>query len=141
MAADAGVEVKSSSFERTPDGTEQAEMTFRLPMAKYASFLDNVKKLGQVESLSVQRTDRPDQTQADDSAPVEIDLQLHNQRNIVAANDGLWPTLRETFGEGASALFGSVKVIGVIIAFSIPWLITALVIAWIARRIYVWRKR
>jgi hypothetical protein len=89
----------------------------------------------------VQRTDRPDETQADDTAPVEIDLQLHNVRNIVADNEGLWPTLREMFGEGASALFGSVRVIGVIIAFSIPWLVTILVLAWVARRIYIWRKR
>jgi len=140
-AADAGVEVKASSFERQPDGTELAQMTFRLPMSKYPAFVDTVKKLGKVESLSVRRDDRPDQTRADDTAPVEISLQMHNQRDIVADDSGLWATLRQTFGEGAAALFGSVRVIGVAIAFLIPWLFTLGLLAWIGRRIYIWKTK
>ena len=104
-AAAAGVEVKASSFERQPDGTELAQMTFRLPMSKYPAFVESLKKLGKVESLTVRREDRPDQTRTDDTTPVEISLQLHNQRDIVADNSGLWATLRQTFGEGAGALF------------------------------------
>jgi hypothetical protein len=140
-AADAGVEVKSSSFERQPDGTEIAQMTFRLPMAKYPVFLESVKALGKVESLTVRRDDRPDQTRTDDTAPVEISLQLHHQRDLVPDNTGLWATLRETFGEGAGALFGSIKVIGVLIAFTLPWLVTLVLLAWVARRVYIWRKK
>lgn len=140
-AASAGVEVKASSFQRQPDGTEVAEMVFRLPMAKYPAFLDTVKKLGKVESLSVRRDDRPDQTRSDDTAPVDISLQLHNQRGIVADNNGLWATLRQTFGDGASALFGSIRVIGVCVAFLAPWLVALVLVAWIGRRIYVWKKK
>ena len=139
-AAAAGVEVKASSFERQPDGTELAQMTFRLPMGKYPAFVETVKRLGKVESLSVRRDDRPDQTLTDDNAPAEINLQLHNQRDIVTDDNGLWATLRQTFGEGAGALFGSVRVIGVLIAFITPWLFTLLLLAWVGRRIYVWRK-
>ena len=139
-AATNGVEVKASSFERQPDGTELAQMTFRLPMAKYPAFLESVKGLGKVESLTVQRQDRPDQTITDDTAPAEITLQLHNQRDIVAEDTGLWATLRQTFGEGAAALFGSIRVIGVLIAFVAPWLFTLALLAWVGRRIYVWRK-
>ena len=139
-AADAGVEVKASSFERQPDGNEVAQMTFRLPMAKYPAFLGSLKKLGKVESLSVHRDDRPDQTCADDTAPAEISLQLRNEADIVADNSGLWPTLRQTFGEGAAALFGSIRVIGVALAFLTPWAFTLGLFAWIGRRIYVWRK-
>jgi hypothetical protein len=139
-AAVAGIEVKASSFVHQPDGTEEAQMTFHLPMGKYPAFLESVKALGKVESLSVRRDDRPDQTVADDSAPVEIALDLHNQRDIVPDDSGIWSTLRETFGEGANALFGSVRVIGVAIAFIIPWLVTLVVLAWAGRRVYVWRK-
>jgi Domain of unknown function (DUF4349) len=139
-AAAAGVEVKASSFERQPDGTELAQMTFRLPMGVYPTFVESVKKLGKVESLSVHRDDRPDQTRADDTAPVEIALQLHNQRDIVADDSGLWATLRRTFGEGAGALFGSIRVIGVLVAFITPWIVTLILLAWIGRRIYVWRR-
>jgi len=140
-AAAAGVEVKASSFQRQPDGTELAQMTFRLPMSKYAGFIESLNKLGKVESLSVQRDDRPDETRIDDAAPAEINLQLHNQRGIVADDNGIGATLRHTFGEGADALFGSIRVIGVLIAFILPWAFTLGLLAWIARRIYVWRKR
>jgi hypothetical protein len=140
-AAAAGVEVKASSFERQPDGTELAQMTFRLPMSKYPAFVESVKALGKVESLSVHRDDRPDQTVTDDNAPAEISLQLHNQRDIVTDNNGLWSTLRQTFGDGASALFGSVRVIGVVIAFLTPWVFTLVLLAWVGRRIYILRKK
>ena len=90
--------------------------------------------------MSVRRDDRPDQTQTDDTAPAEISLQLHNQGDIVADNSGLWSTLRQTFGEGAGALFGSVRVIGVAVAFLIPWVLTLILLAWAGRRIYIWRK-
>lgn len=140
-AAAAGVEVKASSFERQPDGTELAQMTFRLPMSKYAAFIESVKALGKVESLTVRRDDRPDQTVVDDTAPAEITLQLHNQRDIVADNNGLWATMRQTFGDGAAALFGSVRVIGVVVAFLVPWVFTLVLLAWVGRRIYIWRKK
>jgi uncharacterized membrane protein len=58
----------------------------------------------------------------------------------VPDNGGLWPTLRDTFAQGFAALFGSVRVIGVIVAFLIPWVVAIVVLAWIGRRIYLWRK-
>ncbi|MCE0483059.1 MAG: DUF4349 domain-containing protein [Methylacidiphilales bacterium] len=140
-AVAAGVEIKASSFAHQPDGTEAAEMTFRLPMAKYPAFVDMLKKLGKVESLTVRREDRPDQTRTDDTAPAEISLLLHNERDIVAEDNGLWATLRQTFGDGANALFASVRIIGVIAAFLAPWVVMLLVLAWTGRRIYIWRKR
>ncbi|HUB67566.1 MAG TPA: DUF4349 domain-containing protein [Candidatus Methylacidiphilales bacterium] len=139
-AASSGVEIKSSSFERQPSGIETAQMTFRLPMAKYPAFLDVLKKLGKMESFTVYRNDRPDQARTDGTAPAQIDLILHNEGDIVAPDNGLWATLRHMFSDGAQALFGSVWVIGVAVAFLVPWLITLGILAWVARRIYVWRK-
>jgi len=140
QAGDAGVEIKSSSFERQPDGSELAQMTLRLPLGDYAAFLATLQQAGKTESLSVQRDDRPDQTRPDDSAPAEIQLQVHNPPAIVPDNSGLWATLRDTFSQGFGALFGSVKVIGVIVAFLTPWVVAIVVFAWLGRRIYVWRK-
>jgi hypothetical protein len=120
---------------------EVAQMVFRLPMSKYPAFVESLKNLGHVESLTVQRQDRPDQTRTDDTTPVEISLRLHNQGDIVTENGGLWATLRQTFGDGAGALFTSVKIIGVVIAFSIPWLFAIGLLAWIGRRIYIWKKK
>jgi glycine cleavage system regulatory protein len=140
QAGDAGVEIKSSSFQRQPDGTELAQMTLRLPLGHYPAFLTTLQQAGKTESLSVQRDDRPDQARPDDSAPAEIQLQLHNTPAIVPDNSGLWPTLRDTFSQGFGALFGSVKVIGVIVAFLIPWVVALIIAAWIGRRIYLWRK-
>jgi hypothetical protein len=140
-AASAGVQVKASSFEREPNGMEMAQMTFRLPMSKYPVFLESLKKLGHVEVLTVNRVDRPDQTRTDDTAPAEISLRLHNQGDIVADDDGIMATLRKTFGDGAGALFGSVRVIGIMIAFIIPWALAIGLIAWVVRRIYIWKKK
>ncbi|MCE0523136.1 MAG: DUF4349 domain-containing protein [Methylacidiphilales bacterium] len=140
-AGAAGVEVKASSFERQPDGTELAQMVFRMPMSKYPAFVETLTKLGKVESLTVRRDDRPDQTITDETAPAEISLQLHNQGQIVPDNSGLWATIRQTFGDGVAALFGSVRVIGVGIAFLTPWVFTLVLLAWIGRRIYIWRRK
>jgi uncharacterized membrane protein (DUF485 family) len=48
--------------------------------------------------------------------------------------------LRDTFGQGFAALFTSVRVIGVVVAFLAPWVFTLILFAWLGRRIYVWRK-
>ena len=140
QATDASVEIKSSSFQRQPDGTEEAQMTLRMPLGSYPAFLATLQKAGKTESLSVQRDDRPDQARPDSAAPAEIQLDIHNVAAIVPDNNGLWATLRGTFSQGFGALFGSVRVIGVIIAFLVPWLITIVLCAWIGRRIYVWRR-
>jgi anti-sigma factor RsiW len=140
-AAAAGVEIKASSYQREPSGMETAQMTFRLPMSKYPAFIENLKNLGKVEFLTVHREDRPDQTRTDESAPAEISLRLHNQGDIVADDNGLWATLRQTFGEGAGALLGSVRMIGVVAAFLAPWIFVLVLAAWTGRRIYIWRKK
>ena len=140
-AAAAGVEVKASSFEREPNGIEIAQMTFRLPLSAYPGFLAKLKSLGEVETLTVHREDRPDQARTDDSAPAEIGLQLHNQGAIVADDNGIWATLRRTFGDGAAALMGSVQTIGVMLAFFLPWLVLLAVMAWVGRRVYVGRRK
>jgi hypothetical protein len=140
-AATGGVEVKSSSFDRQPDGQETASMTFRLPLGKYPSFLAAIEALGRVDSLTVQRQDRPDESRTDGDAPAEISLQLYSQGDLVATDNGFWATLRQTFGEGAAALFSSVKTIGVMAAFLIPWVMTLAFFAWVGRRIYIARRK
>ncbi len=141
QALAAGVEIKASNFSRQPDGREVAQMTFRLPLSKYPAFVEILKQSGKVESLAVNRSDRPDQARTDDTAPAEINLVLHNQGDIIADDHGLWATLRETFGEGVGALFSSIRTIGVLIAFVAPWLLTISILAWIARRLYLWKKK
>jgi preprotein translocase subunit SecF len=59
----------------------------------------------------------------------------------VGDNSGWGTTLRQTFGAGADALFASVRMIGVIVAFVAPWLFTLALLAWVGRRIYVWKRR
>ena len=77
-AARSGATVIASNFERATDGTETATLSFRLPLAKVGDLMPALQKLGRVESLAVQRNDRPDQAAADPGAPAEIDLRLHN---------------------------------------------------------------
>jgi hypothetical protein len=139
-AASAGVEVKASSFEREADGTETARMTLRLPLGKYPAFVESVEQLGRVEALTVHREDRPDQARTDAEAPAEISLDLHSAGDLVPDDNGVWSTLRGTFADGAAALLGSVRTIGVVVAFLAPWAMALVLAAWTGRRIYLWQR-
>jgi anti-sigma factor RsiW len=140
-AAQAGAAVTASSFARETDGTETADLSFRLPLGKVAAFTGTLKALGRVESLSIHREDQPGAAPVGADAPADISLHLHNEAAIVADDRGLWPTLRRTFGEGITAFLGSVQTIGVVLAFALPWLVALLVAVWIGRRVYVMRKK
>ena len=111
-AAKAGAAVTASNFERAPDGTETANLSFRLPLGKVSGFVDELKTLGKVESFTVHRDDQPGAGMADEKAPADVNLNLHNEPAIVADNGGLWVTLRHTFGEGIGAFLGSVETPG-----------------------------
>jgi hypothetical protein len=139
-ALQAGMAVTASTFERQPDGTEQAALTFRLPMTKAADFTATLEKLGKVESLAVQRNDVTGPNSTDPNAPAEISLTLHNEPAVVADDRGFWPTVRHTFGGGIEAFLTSVQTIGVLVAFILPWVVALAVVAWTARRIYVARR-
>jgi anti-sigma-K factor RskA len=140
-AAKTGAAVTASSFTRDPDGTETADLSFRLPLGKVSAFTEMLKNLGKVESLTIHRDDQPGAVPADEDAPADISVHLRNEAGIVADDSGLWPTLRRTFGEGITAFLGSVQTIGVLVAFVLPWAVALVVLAWIGRRVYVMRKR
>lgn len=139
--AGSGIEITTSSFEREPNGIERARMTLHLPTTKYPALLESLRQLGKVESLSVHREDRPDQASADGTAPVEVVLELHNRGDLVAEEHGFWSTLRQTLGEGMGALFGSIRIIGVALAFLLPWMVMLALVAWIGRRVYLWSRK
>jgi hypothetical protein len=140
-ALQTGVTVTGSSFQRAPDGTEEAALTFRVPLGRAAAFTAMLEKLGRVESLAVQRNDVPGASGTDPDAPAEISLRLHNEAAFVADDRGLWPTLRRTFGGGIAAFLGSVQTIGVIVAYLLPWAAALVLAAWVGRRIYVSRRK
>ena len=140
-SAAAGVEVRSAGFDRQPDGSETAQMTFRLPIAEYPAFIDKLKTLGHVDSLTVHREDRADDAATDPQAPAEISFRLYSPGQIVSQANGPWAAIRRTFAEGAQALFSSVTMIGVILAFLAPWVLFLAVAVWVGRRIYIARRR
>lgn len=125
-------EVKDSTFERTPDGRQTAMLVFQLPLEKYQSFLNEIETLGKMKELSVRRQDRTDEA-SPSLATAEVTLRLYSQGNVVAEENGLWPTLRKTLGEGTASLMWSVRMIGVAIAFIAPWIFIPGVIIWIIR--------
>ena len=139
-ALKAGVSVTSSTFSRFPDGTEQAALTFRLPLAQAADFTAALEKLGRTESLAIQRNDVAGPASTDPNAPAEISLTLHNEPALVAANRGVWPTLRHLLGGGVTAFLHSVEMVGVLVAFLAPWVAAAAVVAFVVRRLWVLRQ-
>ncbi len=136
-AAAAGVEVKSSTFERQSGGVEVSNLEFEMPMKSYAPFVEQIRGLGKVKDFTVNRNDTGNAGQdaaADENAPARIALQLYSEGNIVPDESGILPTIRHTLAQGAAALMWSVRMIGVALAFVAPWALALGAVVWLLKR-------
>ena len=130
-----GGRVRSSTFNRDPDGRELANVSLRVPIKNYPALMQSLDSLGKVQNVTVQRQDRTG-TQIDEAnAPADISIQVYSQGNIVSHQSGPLATLRRTLAQSAGAIMWSVRMIGVAIAFLAPWVIAIIAIVWIAKRI------
>jgi len=119
-AAALGAEVKGAAFERDASGSESGQVELRMPLRAYKGVLAAVKGLGDVKSLAVNKQEGATVT---DNAPAEMTVQIFSQPRIVAADDGVWATIRRTLAEAFGAVMWSVRMIGVSLAFFAPWLV------------------
>src|SRR5437870_2769447 len=127
--------VRSSTFNRDPDGRELANVWLRVPMKNYVSLMQSLNSLGKVENVSVQRQDRTG-TQVDEAnAPADVSIQVYSQGNIVSHESGPLATLRRTLAQSAGAIMWSLRMIGVAIAFLAPWVIALVALIWITKRV------
>jgi len=127
--------VRSSTFNRDPDGREIADVSLRVPMKNYPALMESLNSLGKVENVSVQRQDRTDAQIDETNAPADISIQVYSQGNIVSQESGLFATLRRTLTQSAGAIMWSLRMIGVAVAFLAPWTIALVVVIWITRRV------
>ena len=135
LAGKQGGRVRSSTFNRDPDGREVADVSLRVPMKNYPALMQSLNSLGKVENVSVQRQDHTG-TQIDEAnAPVDISIQVYSQGNIVSHESGLLATLRRTVAQSAGAIMWSLRMIGVAVAFLAPWVIAIVGVIWITRRV------
>jgi len=130
----AGGELRSSTFSRSPDGLEIANLTLRVPMKNYAGLVASFDKLGEVKDLSVQRNDQPSTTANPETAPADVSLQIFSRGNIVSDESGIVATIRRTLGQGVAALTWSVQMIGVALAFLAPWALALGLVGWLVVR-------
>jgi hypothetical protein len=133
-AQKSGAEIRSSSFNRNPDGQEFANVTLRVPMKNYPALLGSFDQLGKVKDVSVQRDDRRGAIN-EETAPADIHVQIQSQPNIVSDETGLFATVRRTLAQGAAALMWSLRMIGVAIAFLAPWALALAIVGWILAKI------
>ena len=141
LAEKQGGRVRSSTFNRDPDGRELANVWLRVPMKNYVSLMQSLNSLGKVENVTVQREDRTG-TQIDEAnAPADISIQVYSQGNIVSHESGPLATLRRTLAQSAGAIMWSLRMIGVAIAFLAPWVIAIVVIVWITKRVIRARRK
>lgn len=138
LAAAAGAQVRSSTFEQGDDGRQVAMLVFRLPLRAYPEFLARLETLGEAKEFEVRRNDRPAGSRGNmlangDEAPAEISLRLYNQGRLVSDASGLGATIRRTLTQGAEALTWSLRMIGVALAFLAPWIAATLAVAWLVR--------
>ncbi len=141
LAEKQGGRVRSSTFNRDPDGRELANVWLRVPMKNYPSLMQSLNSLGKVENVSVQRQDRTG-TQVDEvNAPADVSIQVYSQGNIVSQESGPFATLRRTLAQRAGAIMWSLRMIGVAIAFLAPWVIAIVLIVWAAKRVIRARRK
>ena len=133
-AAKSGAEIRSSTFSRTPDGQEFANVSLRVAMKNYGALMNSLGDFGKVKDVSVQREDRRGVAN-EETAPADIHIQVYSQPDIVSDETGLFATIRRTLAQGASALMWSLRMIGVALAFFAPWLIALAIIIWGVKRI------
>ena len=123
LAEKQGGRIRSSTFNRDPDGRELANVSLRVPMKNYPVLMQSLDSLGKVENVTVQRQDRTG-TQIDEAnAPADISIAVYSQGNIIAHDSGLFATLRRTLAQSAGAIMWSLRMIGVAVAFLTPWVI------------------
>jgi hypothetical protein len=133
--------VRSSSFNRDPDGREFANLLLRVPMKNYPALMQSLGKLGKVEDVTVQRDDRAGAEVDEANAPADVSIQVYSQGNIVSHESSLVATLRRTIAQSAGAIMWSLRMIGVAIAFLAPWVIALVGVIWIGRRIMHARRK
>src|SRR5205823_3907226 len=135
LAEKQGGRIRSSTFNRDPDGRELANVSLRVPVKNYPALMQSLKSLGKVENVSVQRQDRTDAQTDEANAPADVSIQVYSQGNIVSQESGLVATLRRTLAQSAGEILWSLRMIGVAIAFLAPWVIGIVGVFWIVRRI------
>jgi anti-sigma factor RsiW len=135
LAEKQGGRVRSSTFNRDPDGRELADVSLRVPMQNYSALMQSLNALGKVENVSVQRQDRMGAQIDDANAPADLSIQVYSQGNIISHETGLLATLRRTLAQSAGAIMWSLRMIGVAIAFLAPWVIALIAMAWITKRL------
>jgi Domain of unknown function (DUF4349) len=127
--------VRSSTFSRDPDGRELAEVSLRVPMKNYSALMQSLNSLGKVEDVSVHRQDRTGGQIDEANAPADISIQVYSQGNIVSSETGLLATLRRTLAQSAAAITWSFRMIGVAVAFLVPWAIAIIAMVWLTKRV------
>jgi hypothetical protein len=135
LAEKQGGRVRSSTFNRDPDGRELANIWLRVPMKNYASLMQSLNSLGKVENASVQRQDHTGGQIDEANAPADVSIQVYSQGNIISHESGMFATLRRTLGQSAGAIMWSLRMIGVAVAFLAPWVIALTALIWITRRV------
>jgi hypothetical protein len=125
--------VRSSSFSRDPDGREFANVWLRVPMKNYNALMQSLDSLGRVENVTVQRQDREDVDLA--NAPADLSIQVYSPGNIVSHQSGVLATLRRALAQSAAAVMWSFRMIGVALAFLVPWVIALVAVIWIGKRV------
>lgn len=141
LAEKQGGHIRSSTFNRDPDGREVADVSLRVPIKNYPTLMQSLDSLGKVENLSVQRQDRTGIQTDEANAPAEISIQVYSQGNIVSQESGPLATLRRTLAQSVGAIMWSLRMIGVAIAFLAPWLIAIVAIVWITKRVIRARRK
>lgn len=131
-----GIEIRASSFSRSPNGVEQANLVFRMTQKEYAGMMEALLGTGKTLNLALERRDRTDSENGDSgSEPVEVLFRLKSPSPIVANENGFVGAVRHTLGKSFTVLGKSLERIVTGFAWLLPWLLSGGVVFLVWKRV------
>jgi len=130
-AANSGAEIRQSNYQRASNDSQSATLVVRLPSPESETLIEQIRRVGKVETFTVSRNDQP----ALEGSPTEIAVSLTSLGKIITDENSIGAVLRRTFGQAIAAVGWSVRMIAVAIAFLAPWAAAGAVIWFVVRTI------
>jgi len=141
LAEKQGGRVLNLSFSRDADGREFASASLRVPMKNYSTVMQSLGALGKIQDVSVARSERNGVEIDEANAPADLSIQVYSGGYIATDEGGIFATLRQTIRQGAETLLWSLRMLGIALAFLVPWVIAIFVVRWIVKRIAQARRK
>jgi hypothetical protein len=120
LATSAGGRVVDSSLSKETSGQTVARVVLDLPIAQADGVIDQIKSAGTVRA---EREASNAQVPQGTLARARVELTLATPDAMVAADQGLWGSIREGLRTSVAGLLWSLRILVIGLCFVVPWVL------------------